>query len=127
MSSVTFNITPSLVDDPRHDVEAWTENVETHARNMCASHDIMGALTLVVSDVTWQLAPANITNPVDIAAGQTAVYRNRPNCDVPAAHAGNAASGEVNLHRMLMTKYHDFSLASSEQRAAHLLTSNSLL
>ncbi len=49
--------------------------------NMCASHDIMGALTLVVSDVTWQLAPANITNPVDIAAGQTAVYRNRPNCD----------------------------------------------
>ena len=52
MSSPTFNITPSLVDDPRHNLEAWTENVETHARNMCASHDLMGALTLVVSDTT---------------------------------------------------------------------------
>jgi len=60
MSSPTFNITPSLVDDPRHNLEAWTENVETHARNMCASHDLMGALTLVVSDVTWDLVPANL-------------------------------------------------------------------
>ena len=63
MSSSTFNITPSLVDDPRHNLEAWTENVETHARNMCASHDLMGALTLVVSDVTWDLVPANLSSP----------------------------------------------------------------
>jgi len=113
MSAATFNITPSLVDDPRHNLEAWTENVETHARNMCASHDILGALTLVVSDATWDLVPANLTNPVDVAAGQPAVYRQRPNWDMPAAHAGNAASGAVNLHRMLMAKYNDFSLASS--------------
>jgi hypothetical protein len=55
MSSATFNITPSLAEYPRHNLEAWTENVETHARNMCASHDIMGALTLVVSEVTWDM------------------------------------------------------------------------
>jgi len=122
MSSSTFNITPSLVDDPRHNLEAWTENVETHARNMCASHDLMGALTLVVSDVTWELVPANLTNPVDVAAGQPAVYRARPNWDMPAAHAGNAASGAVNLHRMLMEKYNDFSLASSALNTALLVS-----
>jgi len=120
MSAATFNITPSLVDDPRHNLEAWIENVETHARNMCASHDIMGALTLVVSDATWDLVPANLTNPVDVAAGQPAVYRQRPNWDMPAAHAGNAASGAVNLHRMLMAKYNDFSLASSALNTALL-------
>ncbi len=37
MSSTTYNITPSLVDDPRHNLEKWTENVETHARSMCAT------------------------------------------------------------------------------------------
>jgi hypothetical protein len=122
MSVATFIITPCLVDDPRHNLEAWTENVETHARNMCASHDIMGALTLVVSDATWDLIPANLTNPVDVAAGQAAVYRNRPNRDMPAAHAGNAASGAVNLHRMLMAKYNDFSLASSALNIALLVS-----
>ena len=122
MSSSTFSITPSLVDDPRHNLEAWTENVETHARNMCASHDLMGALTLVVSDVTWELVPANLTNPVDVAAGQPAVYRARPNWDMPAAHAGNAASGAVNIHRMLMAKYNDFSLASSALNTALLVS-----
>ncbi len=94
--------------------------MELHARNMCTSHDIMGALTLVVSDVTWQLVPANLTNPVDVAAGQSAAYCARPTWDMPAAHAGNAASGAVNLHRMLMMKYHDFSLASSALNTALL-------
>ncbi len=96
--------------------------METHARNMCASHDIMGALTLVVSDATWDLVPANLTNPVDVANGQAAVlvYRNRPNWGMPAAHAGNAASGAVNLPRMLMAKYNDFRLASSALNTALL-------
>ncbi len=55
----------------------------------------------MVLDVTWELFPANLTNPIDVAAGQPAVYRARPNRDMPAPHAGNAASGAVNLHRML--------------------------
>ena len=80
----------------------------------------MGTLTLVVSDATWDLVPANLTNPVDVANGQPAVYRNRPNWDMPAAHAGNAASGAVNLHRMLMSKYNDFSLARSALNTALL-------
>ncbi len=33
---------------------------------MCASHDPMGALTLVVSNATWNLVPANLTNPVNM-------------------------------------------------------------
>ena len=82
MSTSTCNITPSLADDSRHNLEAWTENVETHARNMCASHDPMGALSLVVSLATWNLIPANLTNPIDVAAGQPAVYRARPNWDL---------------------------------------------
>jgi hypothetical protein len=51
MASTTQNITPSLVDDPHHNLEKWTESVETIARSMCAMHDVTGALTLVISDV----------------------------------------------------------------------------
>jgi hypothetical protein len=92
------------------------------SRNMCTAHDIMGALTLVVSDVTWELIPANLTNPINVAAGQPPVYRARPNLDMPAPHAGNAASGGVNLHRMLMSKYNGFSFASSTLNNALLLS-----
>jgi hypothetical protein len=113
MSSLTFTITPSLVDDPRHNLEAWTENVETHARNMCASHDIMGALTLAGK---LNQPRRRRGRPTGCIPRSTA----RPTWDMPAAHAGNAASGAVNLHRMLMTKYHDFSLASSALNTALL-------
>ena len=73
-TTATYNITPSLVDDPRHNLEKWTENVETIARSMCAMHDVTGALTLVMTDVKWQRMPVNLTNPVDVATGQPAVY-----------------------------------------------------
>ncbi len=72
-SSLTC-IIPALVDDPRHNLEKWTENVETIARSMCAMHDITGALTLVMSDEKWERMPVNLTNPVDVATGQPAVY-----------------------------------------------------
>ena len=91
MSSATYNIFPSLVDAPRHNLERWIENVETHARSMCAMHDVTGALTLVMTDVKWERIPANLTNPIDVAAGQPAVYRARPTFDMPQAHANNAA------------------------------------
>ena len=58
---------------------------------MCAMHDVTGALTLVMTDAKWHRMPANLTNPVDVAAGQPAVYRNRPAFDMPQAHANNAA------------------------------------
>ena len=97
---MTYNITPSLVDDPRHNLERWTENVETHARSMCAMHDVTGALTFVMTDAKGERILANLANPVDVAAGQPAVYRNRPTFDMPQAHANNAASAVVNIHRM---------------------------
>ena len=113
MSSTTYNITPSLVDDPLHNLERWTENVETHARSMCAMHDVTGALTLVMTDAKWESIPVNLTNPIDVAAGQDPVYRDRPDFVLPAAHANNAASAVVNLHRMAVTKHNDYSFASS--------------
>ena len=78
MSCSLTCITPSLVDDPRHNLEKWTENVETHARSMCAMHDVTGALSLVMTDEKWERMPVNLTNPLDVAAGQPAVYRARP-------------------------------------------------
>ena len=121
MSSPTYNITPSLVDDSRHNLERWTENVEDHARSMCAMHDVTtGALTLVMTDVKWDRIPANLTNPIDVAAGQPAVYRARPTFDMPQAHANNAASAVVNLHRMAVTRHNDYSFASSTLTTALL-------
>ena len=72
-SSATYTITPSLVDNPRQHLEAWTESVETHARSMCIMHDVTGALTLVMPDAKWDLMPVNLTNPADVANGQPAV------------------------------------------------------
>jgi hypothetical protein len=97
MSSTTYNITPSLVDDPRHNLEKWTKNVEAHVRSISAMHDVTGALTLVMTDAKWQRMPVNLANPVDVAAGQPAVYRNRPTFDMPQAHANNATSAVVNI------------------------------
>jgi hypothetical protein len=84
MFSLLTCITQSLIDDPRHNLEKWTENVETHARSMCAMHDVTGDLTLVMTDEKWQRMPMNLTNPIDVATGQPAVYQNRPTVDIDA-------------------------------------------
>jgi hypothetical protein len=76
-------------------------------------HDVTGALTLVMSDAKWDLMPINLTNPVDVAAGQQPVYRNRPAYPQPAAHANNATSAVVNIHRLAATRHNDFMFASS--------------
>ena len=80
---------------------------------MCSTHDVTGALTLVMSDAKWNLMPINLTNPVDVANGQPPVYRARPAYPAPAAHANNAASAVVNIHRMATAKHTDFTFASS--------------
>jgi hypothetical protein len=117
---MTHNITPSLVDDPRHNLEKWAESVETIARSMCAMHDVTGALILVMSDTKWTSMPVNFINPIDVAAGQPAVYRNRPAYAIPADHAGNATAAAVNIHRMATTRHNDFSFASSSLTTALL-------
>jgi hypothetical protein len=87
---------------------------------MCAMHDVTGALTLVMTDVKWQRMPVNLTNPVDVAAGQPAIYRNRPTFDMPQAHTNNAASAVINIDRMAVTKHNDYSFASSTLTTALL-------
>ena len=100
MSTSTCNITPSLADDSRHNLEAWTENVETHARNMCASHDPMGALSLVVSLATWNLIPANLTNPIDV---HSLTHRSAPSPDTGLIVAVPRAEDAPRIAARLLT------------------------
>jgi hypothetical protein len=65
----TIHLTQSLANDPRAQLEPWLEEIETRARNICAQHDVTGALTLVASDAVWNCIPANVTTAVRIAAG----------------------------------------------------------
>ncbi len=82
ISSTTYNITPSLVDDPRHNLEKWTENVETHARSMCAMHDVTGALTLLMTDAKWQQMPVNLTRGLSQSPNLRHAPGSRQQCHV---------------------------------------------
>jgi hypothetical protein len=59
-------------------------------------------------------------SPVDVTAGQPAVYCNRLTYAMPADHAGNATAAVVNIHRMAATRHNDFSFASSSLTTALL-------
>ena len=74
----TFHPTQTLANDSRAQLEPWVEEFETHARNLCAQHDVTGALTLVASDLVWQSIPANQTSAVRIAAGDLLSATARP-------------------------------------------------
>ena len=67
----TLNLTKSLATDPRASLEPWLEEIETHARNLCAEHDVTGALTLVAADDVWNIIPANLANAAGVAQGAT--------------------------------------------------------
>jgi hypothetical protein len=64
----TIHLIQSLANDPRAQLEPWLEEIETHARNICAQHDVTGALTLDASDAVWNCIPVNVTTVVRIAA-----------------------------------------------------------
>ena len=108
-----ITLTKSLANDPRSELEPWLEDVEKQAKNLCPQHDITGALSLVVPDDVWQLVPGNLTNPVRVAAGSPPTYRARPNWDMPAIHANNAAAAVVSIYKAEAARFTDFSLASS--------------
>ncbi len=110
-----FNPTQTLANDSRAQLEPWLEEFETLARNLCAQHDVTGALTLVASDLVWQSIPANQTPAVRIAAGDPP-FRDRPTWDQPAPHP----TAVVSLHKMETARYADFSLASSTLNTALL-------
>ncbi len=78
----TFHPTQTLANDSRAQLDPWLEEFETHAQNLCAQHDVTGALTLVASDLIWQSIPANQTPAVRIAAGDPP-HRARPTWDQP--------------------------------------------
>ncbi len=65
------------------------------------------------------LMPVNLTNPVDVAAGQPAVYRQRPAYGAPAAHANNTTSAVVNIYRIATTRHTDFDFAPRRQQQPH--------
>ena len=108
-----ITLTKSLADDPRSELEPRLEDIEKQARNLCPQHDITGALCLVVPDDVWNLVPGNITNPVRVATGSPPAYRARPNWDMPAQHANNAAAAVVSIYKAEAARFTDFSLASS--------------
>ncbi len=67
----TLNLTKSLANDPRASLEKWLEEIETHALNLCAKHDVTGAsaLTLVAADDVWNIIPANLASAAGVAQG----------------------------------------------------------
>jgi hypothetical protein len=66
-SPQTLNLTKSLANDPQASLEPWLEEIETHVRNLCAQHDVTGALTLVAADDVWNCFPANLGNAATVA------------------------------------------------------------
>ncbi len=56
-----------------------------------------GTLGLVAQDVDWQQFPGVLTSPIDVTAGQQAIYRARPTFDYPADYVGNAEAGSYPL------------------------------
>ena len=72
----TLNLTKSLATDPRASLEPWLEEIKTHARNLCAEHNVTGALTLVAADDVWNIIPANLANAAGVAQGDPPQYRS---------------------------------------------------
>jgi hypothetical protein len=73
----------TLADDPRNKLPEWYLEIRTKARNLCSAHDAAGALGLTALEVDWQQFPGVLTNPIDVAGGQPAVYRARPTFEFP--------------------------------------------
>ena len=113
----TIHLTQSLANDPRAQLESWLEEIETHARNICAQHDETGALTLVASDAVRNCIPANVTTAVRISAGDPP-HRTRPTWDQPQPHANNVTAAVVSLFKMEATRYADYSMTSSTLNTA---------
>ncbi len=57
--------------------------------------------------------PVNLTNPIDVAGGQPAVYRARPTCDLPAMHPNNATAAVVSIYRKELQRNSDYAMAES--------------
>ena len=113
MSTPAFTMLTTLADDPRNKLPEWYLEIRTKARNLCSAHDAAGALGLIALEVDWQQFPGVLTNPIDVAGGQPAVYRDRPTFDYPADHAGNATVAVLAVYRQATERHGAFTNASS--------------
>jgi hypothetical protein len=103
----------TLADDPRNKLPEWYLEIRTKVRNLCSAHDAAGALSLIALDVDWQQFPGVLTNPIDVAGGQPAVYRACPTFDYPVDHAGNAPAAVLAVYRQATERHGAFTNASS--------------
>jgi hypothetical protein len=111
-SSSTLTVEPSLVSNPRENLEAWLTAVGNAARKYCATHSRLGALHLACTDVLW-----NALNPP-----QGGVPTPRPNYPQPAPLAGTESVGARIVHAAESKIYQDHADAEAELRLG-LLTS----
>jgi hypothetical protein len=100
----TIHLTKFLANDPRSELEPCLEGIETHARNLCAQHDVTGTLTLVASDGVWNSIPANLANAACVLQRGPPQYRARSTWHQPQPHASNAAAAVVSLFQMEATR-----------------------
>jgi hypothetical protein len=106
----TLNITKSLANDSRANLESWLEEIETHARNICCpQHDATGALSLVASDRVWNSIP--VFQPI---------WPTRLAFFQPQPHPNNAAAAVVSIYKMEAARHADYSSASSALNTALL-------
>jgi hypothetical protein len=116
----TLNITKSLANDSRANLESWLEEIETYARNLFPQHDATGALSLVSSDRVWNSIPADLANAAGALQEDPPQYRARPTWDQPQPHPNNAAAAVVSIYKMEAARHADYSTASSTLNTALL-------
>ncbi len=104
----------SLANNARNTLPDWCNDVCSQARDLCAPHERIGALTLVATDVTLNAYPGHIINLVDVLAnGDAPVYLACPTWDLPVAQAANVTAAVVSLYREELTRNHAFVAATS--------------
>ncbi len=111
----------SLAENARTKLPDWYDDVCSQARNLCAQHELTGALTLVARDNTWNSYPGNLTNPAQVLAGtHAAAYEVRPTWALPNAPAPTASAGIFSLYRDALARKHAYAAASSTMAQALL-------
>ncbi len=102
----------SLADNARTKLPDWYGDVCSQARNLCAQHELTGALTLVARDNTWNAYPGHLTNAAEVTAGNhAAVYAARPTWDLPNAPAATASAGTFFLYQDALARNHAYAAA----------------
>ena len=126
-STPTVALLFSLADNARTKLPEWYGDVCSQARNLCAQHELTGALTLVARDNTWNAYPGHVTNAAQVAAGtHPAAYAARPTWALPNAPNAAASNGTFSLYRDDLARNHAYAAATSTLAQALLAMLNEL-